>query len=184
MRDENLPGNAARMGDLLMDGLRRIQADNPVIGDLRGLGLMVACDLVIAAESARFIEVFVRRGLVPDGGGAYLLPRLVGVAKAKELIFAGTMIPAQEALGIGLVNRVVPDDRLLPETLDYARMLLKRAPQAIGLAKRLLNVVANVDQASGLVMEGLAQSILIKTEDHQEGLRAFRDKRKPQFTGK
>jgi len=149
-----------------------------------GLELALACDLRLAAEEATlgFRENAI--GLIPGIGGCARFARLVGVAKAKELIFAGTMISAQEALEIGLVNKVAPGERLMDEARAYARMLLKRAPQALGLAKKILNTVANVDQTSGILMEGLAQSILLKTEDHQEGLRAFREKRKPQFSGK
>ncbi len=164
--------------------------EKPVIAAINGpatgggLELALACDIRIAAEEATmgFRENAI--GLIPGIGGCARFARLVGVAKAKELIFAGTMISAQEALQIRLVNRVVPGDRLMDETREYAGMLLKRAPQSLGLAKKILNTVANLDQTSGIVMEGLAQSILIGTEDHQEGLKAFREKRKPQFTGK
>ncbi|MGH2523411.1 MAG: enoyl-CoA hydratase/isomerase family protein, partial [Anaerolineales bacterium] len=149
-----------------------------------GLELALACDVRFAAEEATlgFRENAI--GLIPGIGGCARFARLVGVAKAKELIFAGTMIPAQEAQTIGLVNKVVPGERLLAEAREYAQMLLKRAPQSLGLAKKILNHVANIDQTTGILMEGLAQSILLKTEDHQEGLRAFREKRKPQFSGK
>ncbi|MCC6187841.1 MAG: enoyl-CoA hydratase/isomerase family protein [Anaerolineales bacterium] len=149
-----------------------------------GLELALACDVRFAAEEATlgFRENYL--GLIPGIGGCARLARLIGVARAKELIFAGTMLPANEALAIGLVNRVTPGEKLLDEARDYAQMLLKRAPQSLGLAKKILNLVANGDQTTAIVMEGLAQSILLKTEDHQEGLRAFREKTKPQFTGK
>jgi enoyl-CoA hydratase/carnithine racemase len=149
-----------------------------------GLELALACDIRIAAEEATlgFRENYI--GLIPGIGGCARFARLVGIAKAKELIFAGTMISAQEAQAIGLVNRVVPGEKLMDEAREYAQMLLKRAPQSLGLAKKVLNTVANVDQTSGVLMEGLAQSILLGTEDHQEGLRAFREKRKPEFSGK
>ncbi|MBM4423791.1 MAG: enoyl-CoA hydratase/isomerase family protein [Chloroflexi bacterium] len=149
-----------------------------------GLELALACDVRFASEEASlgFRENYI--GLIPGIGGCARFARLIGVAKAKELIFAGTMLPAKEAQGIGLVNRVVPADRLMAETREYAEMLLKRAPQSLGLAKKILNNVANVDQTTGIMMEGLAQSILLGTEDHKEGLRAFREKRKPQFSGK
>lgn len=164
--------------------------EKPVIAAIKGpatgggLELALACDIRIAAEEATlgFRENYI--GLIPGIGGCARFARLVGVAKAKELIFAGTMISAKEALEIGLVNNVVPGEKLMDETREYAQMLLKRAPQSLGLAKKILNTVANVDQTSGIVMEGLAQSILLRTEDHQEGLRAFREKRKPQFSGK
>ncbi len=149
-----------------------------------GLELALACDVRFAAEDATlgFRENFL--GLIPGIGGCARLARLIGVAKAKELIFAGSMIPAKDALAIGLVNRVLPGERLLDEAREYAQTLLKRAPQSLGLAKKVLNNVANMDQTTAVVMEGLAQSILLRTEDHQEGLRAFREKRKPQFGGK
>ncbi len=164
--------------------------EKPVIAAINGtatgggLELALACDVRFAGQSAAmgFRENYI--GLIPGIGGCARFSRLVGVAKARELIFAGQLVPAQEALTIGLVNRVVPDEQLLSQTHEYARMLLKRAPQSLGMAKRLLNTIANVDQTSGIVMEGLAQSILLKTEDHHEGLRAFREKRKPQFTGR
>ena len=164
--------------------------EKPVIAAINGpatgggLELALACDVRFAAEEATlgFRENYI--GLIPGIGGCARFARLVGVAKAKELIFAGTMIEAKEAKAIGLVNRVVPGEKLMDEAREYAGMLLKRAPQSLGLAKKVLNNVANMDQTTAIVMEGLAQSILIKTEDHQEGLQAFREKRKPQFSGK
>ncbi len=164
--------------------------EKPVIAAINGpatgggLELALACDVRFAAEEATlgFRENYI--GLIPGIGGCARLTRLIGVAKAKELIFAGTMLPAQEALAIGLVNHVVPGEKLLDEARDYAQMLLKRAPQALGLAKKILNLVANVDQTTAIVIEGLAQSILLRTDDHQEGLQAFREKRKPRFSGK
>lgn len=164
--------------------------EKPVIAAINGtatgggLELALACDIRFAAEEAAlgFRENYI--GLIPGIGGCARFARLIGVAKAKELIFAGTMIPAKEASEIGLVNRVVPGDKLMDEAREYAQMLLKRAPQSLGMAKKILNNVANVDQTTGIMMEGLAQSTLLGTEDHQEGLRAFREKRKPQFTGK
>jgi enoyl-CoA hydratase/carnithine racemase len=164
--------------------------EKPVIAALNGaatgggLELALACDLRIASADATFGFRENAIGLIPGIGGCARFVRLIGVARAKELIFTGKMISADEAQAIGLVNRVVSPDQLLDEARDMARTLLKRAPQSIGLAKKILNTVANLDQTSGIVMEGLAQSILIKTEDHREGLRAFREKRKPEFKGK
>lgn len=149
-----------------------------------GLELALACDICIASEDATFgfRENYI--GLIPGVGGCVRLVRLVGLQKAKELIFTGKMIPAEEAHAIGLVNWVIPAERLHQEALDFAKTLLKRAPQSVGLAKKLLNIAVNIDSTSGIAMEGLAQSILLKTEDHQEGLKAFREKRKPKFEGK
>ena len=164
--------------------------EKPVIAAINGpatgagLELALACDIRFAAEEATlgFRENYI--GLIPGVGGCARFVRTIGVARAKEMIFTGKMIPAAEAAAIGLINKVVPGEKLLDEALDTARLLLKRAPQSIGLAKKVLNTIANMDQTSGIVVEGLAQSILLRTEDHQEGLRAFREKRKPQFTGK
>jgi enoyl-CoA hydratase/carnithine racemase len=164
--------------------------EKPVIAAINGpatgagLELALACDIRLAGDSATFgfRENYI--GLIPGVGGCARFVRLIGVARAKELIFTARMIPADEAALIGLVNRVVPGERLMDEAREVAQMLLRRAPQAIGLAKKVLNTVANLDQTSGIILEGLAQSILLRTEDHQEGLRAFRDKRKPQFNQK
>jgi enoyl-CoA hydratase len=164
--------------------------EKPVIAAINGpatgggLELALACDVRFAAEEATlgFRENYI--GLIPGIGGCARLARLIGVARAKEVIFAGTMLPAIDALAMGLVNRVLPGEKLLEEAHDYAQMLLKRAPQSLGLAKKILNLVGNMDQTTAVVMEGLAQSILLRTEDHQEGLRAFREKRKPQFKGR
>lgn len=163
--------------------------EKPVIAAINGpaagggLELALACDVRFAAAEATlgFRENYI--GLIPGIGGCARFARLVGVAKAKELIFAGTMISAPDALAIGLVNRVAPGERLLEEAREYGQTLLKRAPQSLGLAKKVLNNVANIDQTTAIVLEGLAQSILLRTDDHHEGLRAFREKRKPQFSG-
>jgi enoyl-CoA hydratase len=163
--------------------------EKPVIAAINGpaagggLELALACDVRFAAAEATlgFRENYI--GLIPGIGGCARFARLVGVAKAKELIFAGTMISAPDALAIGLVNRVAPGGRLLDEAREYGQTLLKRAPQSLGLAKKVLNNVANIDQTTAIVLEGLAQSILLRTDDHHEGLRAFREKRKPQFSG-
>lgn len=161
--------------------------EKPVIAAINGpatgagLELALACDIRLASEEATFgfRENYI--GLIPGVGGCARFVRLIGLARAKELIFTARMIPAAEAAAIGLVNRVVAPDRLLAEAHESAQMLLRRAPEAIGLAKKVLNTVANLDQYSGIVMEGLAQSILLRSDDHQEGLRAFREKRKPEF---
>ncbi len=163
--------------------------EKPVIAALNGatagagLQLALACDLRLASDQAQigFRENFL--GLIPGHGGTTRLARLIGAGRAKELIFLGELIPAGRALEIGLVAAVFPHDKLMDEAYTLARKLLERAPQALGLVKRLLNASGDVDVQSALFMESLAQSILIQTEDHQEGVRAFREKRRPRFEG-
>jgi enoyl-CoA hydratase/carnithine racemase len=164
--------------------------EKPVIAAINGvatgagLQLAMACDLRLASTQARFgfRENFLN--LIPGHGGTVRLVRLVGLARAKELIFMGDFIAAAEAQAIGLVHRVVSPESLLAEAQALAQKLLQRAPQSLGLVKRLLLSASETDQASALFLESLAQSVLIKTEDHQEGVHAFRDKRKPKFTGR
>jgi enoyl-CoA hydratase/carnithine racemase len=148
-----------------------------------GLQITLSCDLRIASDHAQFGFRENNIGLIPGAGGCSRLVKLIGYGKAKELIFVGEMISAQEAERIGLVNRVVPHDELISHTRALAEHLLTRAPQALGLAKRLLWHSVTSDFATGRMLEALAQSILIKSKDHREGVRAFREKRKPHFTG-
>lgn len=149
-----------------------------------GLQLAMACDLRLASGQARFAfrENFIN--LIPGHGGTVRLVRLVGLAQAKELIFMGDTLSAEEAQKIGLVHRVMPRETLLAEAQVLAQKLLQRAPQSLGLVKRLLLTSSETDQTTALFLESLAQSVLVKTEDHQEGIRAFREKRKPRFTGR
>ena len=149
-----------------------------------GFELALAADLRIASDQATigFRENFI--SLIPGVGGCARLIREIGVARAKELIWMGTMFSAQEIYDMGFLNKVVPHDQLMDTANQYATNLLKRAPQSIGLAKKLLNNIHNMDQTSAVAVEGLAQSILLKTEDHAEGVKAFREKRRPKFQGK
>jgi len=148
-----------------------------------GCNVALACDMVIASDCARFGEVFARIGLVPDGGGTWLLPRLVGLAKAKELVFSADIIDAAEALRIGLVNRMVPAAELPAATRALAARIAAGPPGALGLAKALLNRSATVDLATALSFEAYAQAQTITSDDHAEGVRAFLEKRPPKFTG-
>ncbi|MGW5429364.1 enoyl-CoA hydratase/isomerase family protein [Streptomyces sp. NPDC004059] len=189
---DRLPGDVVRM---LRQGAQRLIAavldcEKPVIaavnGTAAGLGahLAFACDLVLAAESARFIEVFVRRGLVPDGGGAYLLPRLLGPRRAKELLFFGDAVSAAEAERLGLVNRVVPDADLAKTTREWATRLASAPTRALALTKHLVNTSLESDRATAFAAEAWAQELNMTTEDAREGLRAFVERRGPEFRGR
>lgn len=148
-----------------------------------GLQITLSCDIRIASDQAQFGFRENNIGLIPGAGGCSRLVKLIGYGKAKELIFTGEMIPAVEAERIGLVNRVVPHDELISHTRALAEHLLTRAPEALGLAKRILWHSLTSDFATGRMLEVLAQSILVKSDDHREGIRAFREKRKPDFKG-
>jgi 2-(1,2-epoxy-1,2-dihydrophenyl)acetyl-CoA isomerase len=149
-----------------------------------GCNLALACDLVVASERARFGEVFARIGLIPDGGGIYLLPRRVGLARAKELCFTADLVEAAEAERIGLVNRVVPAAELRAQTLALARRIADGPPRALAMAKSLLDRSLGLDLETALAWEALAQGMMIESEDHREGLTAFFEKRAPRFRGR
>jgi 2-(1,2-epoxy-1,2-dihydrophenyl)acetyl-CoA isomerase len=169
--------------------LRMQRLHKPIIGSINGvaagagLNIALATDLRIAADTARFGEVFARVGLVPDGGGTYFLPRLVGTAKAMEMILLADIIDAPEALRIGLVNRVVPADQLEPETLKLAERLAEGPTVAYGLAKMGLYQGLGMPLEDVLNMEARNQAIAARTPDRAEGVAAFREKRAPRFTG-
>ncbi|HEX5945550.1 MAG TPA: enoyl-CoA hydratase-related protein [Acidimicrobiales bacterium] len=188
---DRVVGDVSRM---IAEGAQRLMTSvldcpKPVIaavnGTAAGIGahLALACDLVIAAEGARFIEVFVRRGLVPDGAGAYLLPRLVGLQKAKELMFFGDAVSAEEAERLGLVNRVVPAEDLDKVAGEWADRLAVGPTRAIGLAKGLLNRSLDADRATALRDEALAQELNMTTHDANEGVDAFVERRDPIYRG-
>lgn len=184
-------GHVARM---IRDGAQRLvcavmDCEKPVIaavnGTAAGIGahLALAADLVIAVESARFIEVFMRRALVPDGAGAYLLPRLVGMHKAKELMLFGDDVPAVEAERLGLINRVVPDGALEEAATEWARRLADGPTHAIALTKMLLNRSLDSDRATALQDEAWAQEMNMHTHDANEGVRSFVERRQPDYKG-
>jgi 2-(1,2-epoxy-1,2-dihydrophenyl)acetyl-CoA isomerase len=166
-----------------------LDCEKPVIaavnGTAAGLGahLAFACDLVLAAESARFIEVFVRRGLVPDGGGAYLLPRLIGPQRAKELMFFGDALTAPDAERLGLVNRVVPDGELAKTAREWAERLATGPTRALALTKQLVNASLDTDRTSAFAAEAAAQEINMTTRDAREGVRSFVERRDPEYRG-
>ncbi|WP_030855749.1 enoyl-CoA hydratase/isomerase family protein [Streptomyces sp. NRRL F-4474] len=189
---DRVAGDVARM--IRLGAQRLITAvldcEKPVVaavnGTAAGIGahLALACDLVIAAEGARFIEVFVRRGLVPDGGGAYLLPRLVGPQKAKELMFFGDAVPAAEAERLGLVNRVVPAEELRTAAREWAERLAQGPTRALAMTKQLVNASLDGDRAAALAAEATAQEINMATADANEGVASFVERRTPTYLGR
>ncbi|MER6130670.1 enoyl-CoA hydratase-related protein [Streptomyces sp. BV286] len=189
---DRVPGDVARV---IRQGAQRLIAavldcEKPVIaavnGTAAGLGahLAYACDLVIAAESARFIEVFARRGLVPDGGGAYLLARLVGPQRAKELMFFGDALTAADAHRLGLVNRVVPDGELEKTARAWAERLAAGPTRSLALTKQLVNASLDSDRATAFSAEATAQEINMTTADAGEGVTAFVERRGAEFKGR
>src|SRR5438477_13005905 len=149
-----------------------------------GTNLALCCDLVVASDRAKFGELFWKIGLVPDGGGTWLLSRVIGLARAKELIFTAEIIDAAEAARIGLVNRVVPVAELETTTRALAEKIAAGPPAVLALAKHMVNRAATSDLAGALDLEAFSQGVAISSEDHQEGLAAFFEKRPPKFTGR
>ncbi|HLO01126.1 MAG TPA: enoyl-CoA hydratase-related protein [Pyrinomonadaceae bacterium] len=148
-----------------------------------GCNLALACDLVVAGESARFNQAFIKIGLVPDCGGTFILPRLVGWRRASELMMTGEVTTAQRALEIGMINAVVPDEELLPRALAMAERLAQAPTAAIGRLKELLEASATNDYGEQLELERKAQIQSGLTKDFKEGIAAFIEKRPPKFVG-
>ena len=149
-----------------------------------GCNLALACDLVVASTNAWFSEIFVRRGLSIDFGGSWMLPRLVGLHRAKELALLGDRVSSSEAAQLGLVNRALPDDEVDEFAYDWATRLADGPPVAMSLTKRLLNNAYSVTMEQALEDEGRAQAINAGTADLAEGFKAFVDRRPPRFTGR
>lgn len=170
--------------------LSLVNLEKPVIasvnGDAFGMGcnLALAADFIIASDKATFSEVFVKIGLIPDFGAMYFLPRLIGIQKSKELIYFGSAVSADDALATGIVYKVVPHDQLNKESFKLAKKLAKSPTKAIGKAKKVLNKAFNLTLEEILYEELEAQTYLTDTEDHQEGIKAFLEKRLPNFKGK
>lgn len=186
-RSRHMLHSMRHIGDLCLSLQRLAQ---PTVAKVRGvaagagLNMALACDLVIAAEGARFSEIFARRGLVVDFGGSWLLPRLVGLHRAKELVLLADIIDAAEADRIGLVNRVVPEAELDATVDSIAARLAAGPPIALAMSKRLLNNSFDVTLEQALDDEGLAQTVTFTTEDVAEAMSAFIDKRDPVFRGR
>jgi 2-(1,2-epoxy-1,2-dihydrophenyl)acetyl-CoA isomerase len=198
LRSVSRSAGARIVGDtmrLILNGAQKLitavlDCSKPVIaavqGPASGMGahLAFACDLVVATEDAYFQEPFVLRGIALDSGGAYMLARRIGLQKAKELVFLGDRLEAAEAMKLGLVNRVCAKESLADEVNLLARRLADGATVAIGLSKRLLNGALDNDRASALLAEAMAQELNSRTEDLQEGISAFSEKRVPNFRGR
>ncbi|HJM73896.1 MAG: enoyl-CoA hydratase/isomerase family protein [Acidimicrobiales bacterium] len=177
-----LEGQLKLMPAILDSELPVIAAVN---GTAAGVGahLALCCDLVIMADNAKFIEVFARRGLVPDGLGAWILPRLVGLQKAKELMFFAEDISAEEALRIGLCNRVVPGDDLIEAATEWAERLASGPTRSFMLTKWLVNRSLDVDRRTLEDNEAWAVELNNGTVDSAEGLASFRERRDPVWRG-
>ena len=169
--------------------VRMINLPKPIIAAINGaaagagMSLAMACDLRLAAESASFLQAFVKIGLVPDAGSSWLLQRLVGRTRAMELMLTGKKIGAKEALEWGLVNQVLPNDDLMKATNELARSLATMPTKAIGLIKRMTDYSATHTLAESLDYEADMQEVAGRTADHREGLMAFLEKRTANFKG-
>jgi len=149
-----------------------------------GLELAMVCDLRVCSENAKFGQPEINLGIIPGGGGTQRLTRLVGMTRAKELLFTGDMIDAQTAIDIGLVNKVVPGGKLMDEAKALAQNLLGKGAVALRLAKTAIHSGANMDLNSALDFEAECFAMCFSTEDQKEGMNAFVEKRKPKFQGK
>jgi enoyl-CoA hydratase len=171
--------------------LKRLEdLEKPVIAAVNGFALgggcelALACDMIIASDNAKIGLPEVSLGIHPGFGGTQRLPRLIGKARAKELIFTGDMITAQEAERIGLVNKIVPQDKLLDECRNLGARILTRGPVAVKLAKSAINRGNEMTLDEGMAYEIETVSLTFSTEDKTEGMDAFMSKRKPEFKGK
>ncbi|MDP3983859.1 MAG: enoyl-CoA hydratase/isomerase family protein [Acidimicrobiia bacterium] len=149
-----------------------------------GMNLALGCDVVVATSRARFSEIFVKRGLTVDFGGSWLLPRIVGMQRAKELALSGRIVDAEEALRMGLVTVVVAPDQLRSAATEMAESFVAGAPKAQMFAKQALNASFEMSLADALSWEGQSQSILLGTEDAAEGILSFIEKRDPDWKGR
>ena len=167
-----------------------LDLEKPIVAAVNGVAagmgahLALACDLVVMAAEARLIEVFARRGIAIDSGGAFLLSRLVGLLKAKELVLLADDVSADEALRLGLCNKVVPRADLEAAARGWGERLARGPTLALGLSKRLLQRAYESGLETCLEEEALAQTLVAQSEDLQEGMRAFTERRKPEFKGR
>lgn len=190
-------GSLADAGDKTLRGvyapaqLAIRNAPMPVIAAVEGYAagfgcdLALRCDLRLVSENARFSELFIRVGLIPDGGGTYMLPRHIGLARAMEMMFTGDDVGAEEALRIGLVNKVFPEDTFHEQVVAYAERLAENAPLALERGKRaMLQALEGGTYADALAQEATFQHEIFSSEDGTEGFMAFMEKRKPNWKGR
>jgi 2-(1,2-epoxy-1,2-dihydrophenyl)acetyl-CoA isomerase len=163
--------------------------EKPVIGAINGVAagaganIAFACDITFGAKSAKFIQSFSNIGLVPDSGGTFTLPRLVGMQRAAALMFMAEKVTAEEAAEIGMIYKAVEDEALMDEATKYATILAKRPTKGIGLTKRALNQSFTNTMEEQLAVERALQAEAGQSYDHKEGINAFFEKRKPEYKG-
>lgn len=164
--------------------------EKPVIAAVQGFAagagfnLALACDLIIASDDSKFALSFSQVGLISDGGGSYFLPRLVGPYLAKQFFFSAEPIPAERLYQLGVINKIVPLAELNDEVMRYAGLLSIGPSQAYGQMKKMIDYSFTATLEDVLERERMTQIMMVATEDHQEGIQAFKEKRRPQFTGK
>lgn len=167
--------------------LPMFQLEKPIIGAINGAAagggcnLALACDIVFASEKASFVQAFVQVGLIPDFAGLYFLPHLIGAQKAKDMMFTGRKVRADEAEAMGLVLKTLPADEYLDAAIAYAKQVAAGPRYAIGMTKRLVNACVDYNIHEVFEIESLAQPVLSFLPDHEEGKRAFQEKRAPRF---
>lgn len=180
--------NFSKLGHLTLKMIEDL--DRPVIAAVNGFALgggtelALACDFIYASENAKFGQPEVTLGIFPGFGGTQRLPRLIGKGKAKELIMTGKIISAQEAFGLGIVNRVFPQASLMEETRKVASQIAANGAVAVKLSKMVINAGFNMDLTEACSLESYAFSFGFATEDQKEGMTAFLEKRKPNFKGR
>ena len=183
------------MKKFLWEGVHRIvlsleDLDKPVISAINGaamgagMDMAIMCDIRICSDRARLAESYINIGAVPGDGGAYFLPRLAGISKALELLLTGDVINPEEALKLGIVNRVVPHDHLMDEAINLAKKIAEKPPLAVRMTKRAVYQAQTSSLRSHLDYISSQLALLTETEDHMEAAKAFLEKRKPVFTGR
>ena len=167
-----------------------VNLEKPVIAAVRGVAvgigfsMAMACDLIVASDTAKFSQIFKKIGLVPDGGSIYFLTQRIGIARAKELVYTARMLPAEEAREWGIINRVVPDAELEANALALAQELAGSATFALALAKKMFQAMYVPTLETHLEQENMCQGTVKLTEDHLEGVAAFKEKRSAKFVGR